>query len=201
MRELAYGLDLIRLERQAVGRIRLALAQLETVVLRRVVAGRDRGASVGIEFQRAPLSVSERIAKRVLDLIVAIVGILLLVVLWMAPEGVIGTLARFLRRIDPTRPRAGGFDLDAFLAVGSTGPGLAVERIGISFGGIKAAADVSFTAEPGRVTSVIGPNGAGKTTVLNMIGGFYRPDAGSIRLGRIELAGVSAWGAAGSGSD
>ena len=30
---------------------------------------------------------------------------------------------------------------------------------------------------------MIGPNGAGKTTVLNMIGGFYRPDAGSIRLG------------------
>ena len=25
---------------------------------------------------------------------------------------------------------------------------------------------------------MIGPNGAGKTTVLNMIGGFYRPDAG-----------------------
>ena len=40
---------------------------------------------------------------------------------------------------------------------------------------------------------MIGPNGAGKTTVLNMIGGFYRPDSGSIRLGEAELAGAPAW--------
>ena len=52
---------------------------------------------------------------------------------------------------------------------------------------------MSFTATPGRITSVIGPNGAGKTTVLNMIGGFYRPDTGSIRLGDAELAGAPAW--------
>ena len=36
------------------------------------------GSSVGIEFQRAPLSVSERIAKRALDLAIAISGIVLL---------------------------------------------------------------------------------------------------------------------------
>ena len=36
-------------------------------------------------------------------------------------------------------------------------------------------------------------NGAGKTSVLNVIGGFYRPDAGSIRLGGAELAGAPAW--------
>jgi Undecaprenyl-phosphate glucose phosphotransferase len=36
------------------------------------------GSSVGVEFQRAPLSVSERIAKRALDLTVALVGIVLL---------------------------------------------------------------------------------------------------------------------------
>ena len=56
--------------------------------------------------------------------------------------------------------------------------------IGIAFGGIKAATDVELRGRsPARITSVIGPNGAGKTTVLNMIGGFYRPDAGSVRLG------------------
>jgi ABC-type branched-subunit amino acid transport system ATPase component len=35
--------------------------------------------------------------------------------------------------------------------------------------------------------------------VLNMIGGFYRPDAGSIRLGAAELAGAPAWRAARTG--
>jgi len=36
------------------------------------------GSSIGIEFQRAPLSLSERISKRALDLIIAVVGIVLL---------------------------------------------------------------------------------------------------------------------------
>ena len=121
------------------------------------------------------------------------VGTLLLVVLWIAPEGVIGTLARYFRRIDPAGATAGDFALSEFLSAGPAAQALAVSRIGISFGGIKAASDVSFAAQPGRITSVIGPNGAGKTTVLNMIGGFYRPDAGSIRLGDAELAGAPAW--------
>ena len=69
---------------------------------------------------------------------------------------------------------------------------LTVSGLTIAFGGVRAATDVALTAEPGHVTALIGPNGAGKTTVLNMIGGFYEPDAGSIRLGDTELAGASA---------
>ena len=38
-------------------------------------------------------------------------GGLLLVVLWIAPEGVLGTLARFTRRIDPRPADATGFDV------------------------------------------------------------------------------------------
>src|SRR5215813_3364016 len=41
-------------------------------------ASRRFGSSIGIEFQRAPLSLSERIAKRALDLTVATIGIVLL---------------------------------------------------------------------------------------------------------------------------
>ena len=121
------------------------------------------------------------------------VGALLLVVLWIAPEGVIGTLVRRLRRINAAGATVREFDVQGFLAAGVTRPPLVVSGIGISFGGIRAAADVSFVAEPARVTSVIGPNGAGKTTVLNMIGGFYQPDTGSVRLGDAELAGAPAW--------
>ena len=120
------------------------------------------------------------------------VGILLLVVLWLAPEGVIGTVVRYFRRTKPVGATTGGSPIGQFLAIESA-PRLSISGIGISFGGIKAATDVSFAAPSGRITSVIGPNGAGKTTVLNMIGGFYRPDAGSIRLGDTELAGAPAW--------
>jgi ABC-type branched-subunit amino acid transport system ATPase component/ABC-type branched-subunit amino acid transport system permease subunit len=120
------------------------------------------------------------------------VGALLLVVLWIAPEGVIGTLARHVRRVDPAGAKAGEAGLAEFLS-GGAAHALEVAGIGIAFGGIRAATDVSFSAAPGRITSVIGPNGAGKTTVLNMIGGFYRPDAGSIALGDAQLAGAPAW--------
>jgi len=127
------------------------------------------------------------------------VGLLLLVVLWIAPEGIIGTLARYFRRIDPAVANADESRLSAFLAPDVIQHDLLIQGISISFGGIKAAFDVSFAANPGRILSLIGPNGAGKTTVLNMIGGFYRPAAGSIRLGPSELAGAPAWRVARAG--
>src|SRR5262249_12371902 len=107
--------------------------------------------------------------------------------------------AVLVRRTDPRTAEDAGFDLATFFARGGAREALVVSRLGIAFGGIKAATDVGFIAEPGRVTSVIGPNGAGKTTGLNMIGGFYRPDIGSIPLGAQELAGVAAWKVARAG--
>jgi ABC-type branched-subunit amino acid transport system ATPase component/ABC-type branched-subunit amino acid transport system permease subunit len=119
-------------------------------------------------------------------------GALLLLVLWLAPEGVIGLINRAFSRIDRTTAQMGNFSLHAFLAVPRQRHALTVDGLSIAFGGVRAANDVALTAEPGRITALIGPNGAGKTTVLNMIGGFYAPDAGSIRLGEVELAGASA---------
>ncbi len=126
-------------------------------------------------------------------------GVSLLAILWVAPEGVLGTLARLRRRKDQTAAAAPAFDVAAFLAPKGPAPALHVRDVAITFGGIKAVSAVSFSAPPGKVTSVIGPNGAGKTTVLNLIGGFYRPNTGSIRLGDAELAGASAWRVARAG--
>ncbi len=127
-----------------------------------------------------------------------IFGALLLAVLWLAPEGVLGTLARRLGKASPRTVERADFDIAAFLGRREH-PTLRVEGLSISFGGIRAATDVTLAAEPGRITAIIGPNGAGKTTVLNMIGGFYRPDAGSIRLGDRDLAGAPAWRSARAG--
>jgi len=121
-------------------------------------------------------------------------GGLLLVVLWLAPEGVLGTLAKLVRRADTRVADAAGVDVVAsFMRPVGERQSLAVDAVSVAFGGIKAANNVSFAAQPGRITSVIGPNGAGKTTVLNIIGGFYRPDSGSVRLASEELAGAPAW--------
>jgi branched-chain amino acid transport system ATP-binding protein len=50
------------------------------------------------------------------------------------------------------------------------------------YGGLVANRDVSFTVAPGELVGVIGPNGAGKSTLFDLITGFQRPDAGTVRL-------------------
>jgi branched-chain amino acid transport system ATP-binding protein len=57
---------------------------------------------------------------------------------------------------------------------------LQVEHLGLSFGGIRALDDVSFTAARSGITAVIGPNGAGKTSLFNAISGFYKPHGGRV---------------------
>ena len=50
-------------------------------------------------------------------------------------------------------------------------------------GSTVAVDDLSFDAEPGRVTGFLGPNGAGKSTTMRMILGLDAPDAGHARIG------------------
>jgi NitT/TauT family transport system ATP-binding protein len=50
----------------------------------------------------------------------------------------------------------------------------------------------SFLAERGRFTVLVGPSGCGKTTLMNMIAGYTRPDAGSIKLDGFDVDGP-AW--------
>ena len=68
---------------------------------------------------------------------------------------------------------------------------LSIEGLGISFGGLKAVHDVSFTVKPGEIVSVIGPNGAGKTTLFNMISGVYIPGAGKVVLNGEDVTALS----------
>ena len=112
-------------------------------------------------------------------------GALLLVVLWIAPGGVAGLAARMTkRRKSETIPAPASGSLAVV-----NGEALIVRGLGITFGGLRAVDDLGFVAKPGRITSIIGPNGAGKTTAVNLIGGFYPPETGSVSLGGVELAG------------
>ena len=57
---------------------------------------------------------------------------------------------------------------------------LSLERVSLSFGGVRAISDVSFDIRKGEIRAIIGPNGAGKTSMLNVINGFYQPQIGKI---------------------
>ncbi|HEY3532101.1 MAG TPA: ATP-binding cassette domain-containing protein, partial [Casimicrobiaceae bacterium] len=111
-------------------------------------------------------------------------GALLLLVLWLVPEGVVGAIERRLSKAVTRTAPPDDARVTAFLGADrAIARGLAVDGLGIAFGGTQAVRDVSLTAKPFEVTSIIGPNGAGKTTLLNLIGGFYRADRGAVRLG------------------
>jgi branched-chain amino acid transport system ATP-binding protein len=67
---------------------------------------------------------------------------------------------------------------------------LVVSDLSKRFGGLRAVQEVSFTVRENETLALIGPNGAGKTTAFNLIMGFYRPDAGSVRAFGRELVGL-----------
>jgi branched-chain amino acid transport system ATP-binding protein len=64
----------------------------------------------------------------------------------------------------------------------SAAPLLAVDNVGLRFGGIVALDGVSFDQSEGQILGLIGPNGAGKTTLFNCLSRLYTPDRGDIRF-------------------
>jgi branched-chain amino acid transport system ATP-binding protein len=66
---------------------------------------------------------------------------------------------------------------------------LSLDRLSLSFGGLRALTDLDLTIADGEVVSLIGPNGAGKTTVFNVITGIYEPSAGDVRFDGQSIVG------------
>lgn len=51
-----------------------------------------------------------------------------------------------------------------------------------SYGQIRALDGLSFAVERGEIFALLGPNGAGKTTLVEMLEGYRKPDAGTVRV-------------------
>ena len=68
---------------------------------------------------------------------------------------------------------------------------LEVRDLSVSFGGLRAVDDVSFTVVPGDRLGIIGPNGAGKTTLFELISGFLSPSTGSVVFDGTDLTTAS----------
>lgn len=51
--------------------------------------------------------------------------------------------------------------------------------------------DISFRAEPGKMTAIIGGTGSGKSTILDLISRFYDPQAGEITLDGVNVKDLS----------
>lgn len=55
-----------------------------------------------------------------------------------------------------------------------------------SFGGVHALKGIDLTIHKGETHCLAGENGCGKSTIIKVISGFYKPDAGQIRVEGVD---------------
>lgn len=53
---------------------------------------------------------------------------------------------------------------------------------------VAALAGVDLSVRAGEFIGLLGPSGSGKSTLLSLLGGLFRPSAGQIRVGDLELS-------------
>jgi branched-chain amino acid transport system ATP-binding protein len=63
---------------------------------------------------------------------------------------------------------------------------LEIAGVRVSFGGNNVLHGVDLTIDH-RFTGLVGPNGAGKTTLFNVISGYVKPSAGTVRIGGVDV--------------
>ena len=108
-------------------------------------------------------------------------GIVLIVVLRFAPDGLWSFVVRRLPRADRKRDWEGAAPLPSRPKPAHGEPLLQVEAVRKMFGGLVAVNDVSFAINAGDIVGLIGPNGAGKSTTFNLITGVLELSAGQVR--------------------
>ena len=119
-----------------------------------------------------------------------IFGIVLVVVLKYAPEG----LWSFVGRWFPAPARVRNWAGAAALPMrGKPAKGevlLDVDKVRKTFGGLVAVNDVSFQIKAGDIVGLIGPNGAGKSTTFNLITGLLGLSSGAVRFRGLAINGL-----------
>ena len=66
-------------------------------------------------------------------------------------------------------------------------PVISLDNISLSFGTRKILDNISFQVNHGEILGMLGPNGVGKSTIFNLISGLIKPDAGTIKFGKINV--------------
>jgi branched-chain amino acid transport system permease protein len=114
---------------------------------------------------------------------------LLLVIVLAVPGGIAEILDFKNRRpLESGRAIVPRPDLLPRLLDTPSAPGaIALEGVGLSFGGVRAIDGLDLEIRSGEVHGLIGPNGSGKTTTLNVVSGYYAQQSGIIRLNSVML--------------
>jgi branched-chain amino acid transport system permease protein len=113
---------------------------------------------------------------------IIVFGIVLVLLLRYAPEGMWPFLERLLPRARREPPGTASGHLPAREKARPAELLLDVQGIRKEFGGLLAVNDVAFQVNAGEIVGLIGPNGAGKTTIFNLITGVLPSSRGEVRF-------------------
>ncbi len=113
---------------------------------------------------------------------IIVFGVVLVLVLRFAPDGLWPLIARWLparrmRAVDEGVP-----PLDSRSHPERGAALLDVRAIRKQFGGLVAVNDISFAIRAGDIVGLIGPNGAGKSTTFNLVSGVLPLTSGQVEL-------------------
>ena len=144
------------------------------------IAGAVVGAAIVVLLKNILQDVLPPITRYSAQLEVVFFGILFVVLLQRARNGVVPMLRRLLPRRVPRKPALGPPLPRRAHGVSAASPVLRIEGATRSFGALVAVNDVSFEVRSHELLALIGPNGAGKSTLLNLITGTLKPDAGRV---------------------
>ena len=122
---------------------------------------------------------------------IIVFGILLVLILQYARDGLMPFLQRFVPVTKRVLPAAGD-RLQHRAMPAAFAPVLTVAAARKTFGGLVAVCDVTFNVNAREVVGLIGPNGAGKSTCFNLISGALQATSGSIKFMGQELIGQPA---------
>ncbi|MCA0326606.1 MAG: branched-chain amino acid ABC transporter ATP-binding protein/permease [Proteobacteria bacterium] len=126
---------------------------------------------------------------------VIVFGLLMLLVLQRAADGLWPLLAGFTRRVLKMSPDkrtlapAGEVRLDHHALPPKGEQVLQAQKVTKRFAGLVANNEVDMDVRAGEVHALIGPNGAGKSTFFNMISGVDDPTEGQVRLKTRDMKG------------
>jgi len=130
----------------------------------------------------------------------AAIGLILIVVILFMPDGILGQLIKRFKSRRSLPPLPTPVAPAVISTQGSSGEVLlTIDNVSKSFSGVKALQNVSMEARRGEILGLVGPNGSGKSTMVNVISGFYKPEAGRILFQGEDLVPLPSYRAAHAG--
>ncbi|MEO8186650.1 MAG: branched-chain amino acid ABC transporter ATP-binding protein/permease [Burkholderiaceae bacterium] len=118
-------------------------------------------------------------------------GILMIVILQRAPEGLWPAITKRLAIRETRRPLGSHHTLPRAQPAPRSELLLDVQAITKRFGGLVAVDQLSLNVRAGEIVALIGPNGAGKSTAFNVISGVLDASGGSVQFAGHSITGAT----------